>query len=256
MARQNRNDTPDIRLSKALSSILRHNAEKENIPIRPDGFVLVADLMKNNKIRPYKLEDIARVVRDNEKKRFAMVKKETVEKNSEEASQDPGVPTEDQVTNTTVQDWYIRANQGHSLTTVKVAFKPLRALEDFPVAEGSEHPFVIHGTNSSAWSTIQKTAGLSRMNRTHIHMASGLFGEDHVVSGMRKKANVYIYIDIPKALEAGIPFELSANGVILSSGNDQGFIPKELFLHVKKRDQNTGELKEIFQSTLLTHQND
>lgn len=33
------------RLSKTLSYVLRHGAEKEGIPIRPDGFVLVNDLV-------------------------------------------------------------------------------------------------------------------------------------------------------------------------------------------------------------------
>ena len=38
-------DDPKTRLSKSLSYVLRHGAEKEGIPIRPDGFVLVDDLV-------------------------------------------------------------------------------------------------------------------------------------------------------------------------------------------------------------------
>jgi len=38
-------DDPKIRLSKTLSYVLRHGAEKEGIRMRPDGFVLVNDLV-------------------------------------------------------------------------------------------------------------------------------------------------------------------------------------------------------------------
>lgn len=38
-------DNPKTRLSKTLSYVLRHGAEKEGIPIRQDGFVLVNDLV-------------------------------------------------------------------------------------------------------------------------------------------------------------------------------------------------------------------
>ena len=38
-------DDPRTRLSKSLSYVLRHGAEKESIPMRPDGFVLVNDLV-------------------------------------------------------------------------------------------------------------------------------------------------------------------------------------------------------------------
>lgn len=70
------------------------------------------------------------------------------------------------------------------------------------------------------------------MNRLHIHMAGGRLGEDGVISGMRASSQVYIYIDIPKALEAGIPFFKSSNNVILSPGNAEGFIPASLFLKI------------------------
>lgn len=38
-------DDPKTRLSKTLSYVLRHGAEKEGLPIRPDGFVPVNDLV-------------------------------------------------------------------------------------------------------------------------------------------------------------------------------------------------------------------
>lgn len=43
---------------------------------------------------------------------------------------------------------------------------------------------------------------------------------------MRSSCNVFIYIDTAKALEGGIEFLRSANGVILTSGKDGVLEPK------------------------------
>lgn len=48
--RGNPRDDPRTRLSKSLSYVLRHGAEKEGIPIRPDGFVLVNDLVSGPRV--------------------------------------------------------------------------------------------------------------------------------------------------------------------------------------------------------------
>lgn len=63
-------DSPDVKLSKSLSYILRHGAQKEKIPIRPDGYMCLRDLMSHNKFRNSKITDIARVVRENNKQRY------------------------------------------------------------------------------------------------------------------------------------------------------------------------------------------
>lgn len=114
---------------------------------------------------------------------------------------------------------------------MELQFQELKDLEGFPDK-------VIHGTYTEPWKVI-KTKGLSTMNRTHIHMASGKFGEEGVISGMRKSAEVFIYIDVSKALSQGIKFYVSDNGVILSAGNENGIIPPELFLKVEDKQGNS-----------------
>jgi 2'-phosphotransferase len=52
---------------------------------------------------------------------------------------------------------------------------------------------------------------------------------------MRKSAQVLIYIDVQKALDAGISFFLSENGVVLTEGNEHGFLSTEFFLRVEDR---------------------
>jgi len=52
---------------------------------------------------------------------------------------------------------------------------------------------------------------------------------------MRESAQVLIYIDMQKALETGILFSLSENGVVLTEGDVRGFLSPEYFLRVEDR---------------------
>lgn len=63
----------DVQISKTLSWLLRHGAIKEGIPINSDGFVNVQYLL-NHKSLGGKccVDDIKRVVAENDKKRFAL----------------------------------------------------------------------------------------------------------------------------------------------------------------------------------------
>lgn len=70
-----------VRLSKALSWLLRHGAEKEKVPIRPDGFVRLRDALDVQRIRSIRLppgqravglQEVREVVESNEKKRFEL----------------------------------------------------------------------------------------------------------------------------------------------------------------------------------------
>ncbi|KAJ8919269.1 hypothetical protein NQ315_003853 [Exocentrus adspersus] len=188
----------DLHLSKTLSWLLRHGAIKEGIRISNDGFVLVSDVLNHKSLKnKYTFDDIRRVVENNDKQRFRLRENNLV--------------------------WEICANQGHSL----------KVIEDpnlVPILEANDLE-VIHGTRYTSWNTIKKE-GLSRMKRNHIHFARGLPGDESVISGMRSSAEVFIYINLPLALSEGIKFFKSANGVILSPGNDMGIIEPRHFLKV------------------------
>jgi 2'-phosphotransferase len=83
-----------------------------------------------------------------------------------------------------------------------------------------------------AWESIVGQ-GLKRMQRNHIHFASGLPGKDGVISGMRKSCQVYIYLNAKKCAEDGIVFFRSDNGVLLTAGiNDSGTLPVCYFFYV------------------------
>jgi 2'-phosphotransferase len=95
------------------------------------------------------------------------------------------------------------------------------------------------------------------MKRNHIHLAQGI-ADQNVVSGksfllgllplhtcnirasniflgMRQSADILIFIDVQKAIDAGFKFLLSSNGVVLTEGNDDGYLPTEFFQRVEQR---------------------
>ncbi|KAM4617812.1 tRNA 2'-phosphotransferase 1 isoform 1-T3 [Discoglossus pictus] len=189
---------PDVRLSKLLSYALRHGAGSLGLPMASDGFVPLSSLLALSQFRAISQGDIERVVSSNDKQRFTLRYSE------------PDGPLE------------IRANQGHSLQ-VEVDLTPL----------GVELPHqAIHGTYLRHWPLIHKE-GLSRMNRTHIHLTTELpETASSVISGMRGNCEVAIFIDLPKAVADGILFFWSSNGVLLTPGDTNGLLLPKYFLSV------------------------
>jgi 2'-phosphotransferase len=122
-------DSPDVRVSKTLSWILRHGAKSESLYMRPDGYVRVSDLVclhilfffekttvertrerrdhvKRKKLAsprlssshtPLDLAALQRIVENDAKKRYMLLE-----------GPDETAPMAGDV-------WWIRANQGHSL---------------------------------------------------------------------------------------------------------------------------------------------
>ena len=114
----------------------------------------------------------------------------------------------------------IGANQGHSNEIGnKINISKLMEKITVPVE------LCVHGTYKKFIVSIKKT-GLSKMARTHIHMATGYPDDSTVISGARSSADVFIIIDMEKALSDGIEFYHSTNGVILTSGVDGILEPK------------------------------
>ncbi|KAF8880187.1 phosphotransferase KptA/Tpt1 [Infundibulicybe gibba] len=180
--------------------------------MRPDGYIKVVDLLSNPKIKStgLDLEGLQHIVKDNAKKRFELVFE------SDASAPEGGA-------------WWIRASQGHSinarLLTVEVEYQPIKSLADIPSG------IAVHGTNLRAWNLISKE-GLSKMARNHIHLAQGVAGEN-VISGMRSSSQILIFIDVEKALSSGIEFFLSANGVVLTKGDERGFLSPTFFQRVE-----------------------
>ncbi|KAJ7132382.1 KptA family-domain-containing protein [Mycena epipterygia] len=200
--KKEREPPEQLRASRELSYLLRHGAKSEGLPIRPDGYVNVGALLRHRSLRGIDFPMLENIVRDDKKSRYHLL-------------YEPGTGT--------INSWWIRANQGHSMSDISLDMKRISSAKEIPMA--------VHGTSMSAWKLISKQ-GLSRMSRNHIHMAQGVSGD--VISGMRSSSEVLIFIDVARALEADIKFYLSSNGVVLTPGNDIGYIEPQFFLRVER----------------------
>ncbi|KAI0757079.1 KptA family-domain-containing protein [Daedaleopsis nitida] len=198
-------DSHEVRISKTLSWVLRHGSQSEGLAMRPDGYVRVDELLSLPKLRELSFEALQEIVKNDAKGRYGLVL-EADPKSGDEA-------------------WWIRANQGHSMKSIVLDLEPISSQASIPTG------IAVHGTNKRAWESI-KEQGLSKMSRNHIHLAQGV-PSSGVLSGMRKSSDVLVYIDVQKAIDAGIKFYLSANGVVLTDGNEQGFLLPEFFTRVE-----------------------
>ncbi|XP_034037695.1 tRNA 2'-phosphotransferase 1 [Thalassophryne amazonica] len=201
--RKHGGENRDVRLSKLMSYVLRHGANQMGLNMGTDGFLFVEDLLAHPQFRSYSLEDVERVVTTNDKQRFKLRPH----------------PEDGRL--------QIRANQGHSVQVMDLEMKPI--LAGYPDCPAE----AVHGSYLRNWSSIQQQ-GLSRMKRTHIHLAAGLPGEDSVISGMRKDCDLAVFIDVPKALADGIEFFWSENEVLLTTGDAEGKLHPKYFSRVLK----------------------
>lgn len=255
----NRNDNRqkshhNVALSKALSWITRHAAPKLNLPIAKDGYIPLCLILKCNarNMNRYTVEDVKHVVESNDKQRFSFLVKKVRwlndrkskcifvddessttdgngDGNANSNSDDGGkrASTKGSSSDDCVEDVLcIRANQGHSISTIHTQ-ELLTLLQPNDLLSIQT---VIHGTNKEAWENHILHEGLNKMNRNHIHFASGLPSDGGVISGMRKSSQVYIYVDVQKCIDDGIQFYKSSNGVILTEGrNGGGILPVQYF---------------------------
>ncbi|KAF2455844.1 phosphotransferase KptA/Tpt1 [Lineolata rhizophorae] len=236
----------DIVVSKALSKLLRHQAELFGLKLGEGGYVNVKDVLATPPIRTLHVtpDEIASVVATNNKQRFSLAHRTT-----------PSSPLSDPTDLAADPSAYlIRANQGHSIAVDATGLlEPLTLADgDADAGSGAHLPdMVVHGTTNAAWPLIVASGGLKPMGRNHVHFAAGLpagfapleplpatrelMDAPPVISGMRSTSSVLIFIDLPKALAAGVDFWRSSNGVILSAGNADGVVPLDVFLRVEAR---------------------
>lgn len=192
-----------------MTQILRHRAVDLGITIRSDGFCRLREVMSVSWLKDIgcKMDDVDRVVRESDKKRFEV-----------------------QVVD---GEQWVRAVQGHSIKQVSDD-QLLRRLEhtDTDLPQRCVHgTYRRHVKNILAKGLIAG-GGAGQGFRNHIHFAPFEPGDERVVSGMRYDCEVGIWLDLKLALREGVPFFLSNNQVILSPGND-GHIPSKYFQKVK-----------------------
>jgi 2'-phosphotransferase len=173
----------EVRISKALTRILRHRAVSLSLNIRPDGFIELDAVLKCpalRKLSPNR-DEIVAIVQKCDKKRFTV------------AQIDGSLR--------------IRANQGHSMKEVMddVLLEPLQ-----PDMAGGLPDEIVHGTFLRHWNSILEEGLLAggrngAESRNHVHFATGLPSSGSVISGTRDSCEVATYLDVEKALQEGRP---------------------------------------------------
>lgn len=183
-----------VKVSKKLTWFLRHQLDK--FPHDNLGYVKLTDIISsdNELFKGINYDKIQIIVNEDNKTRFSIKKYKN--------------------------NIYIRANQGHTSGN----------LNDELMLEPIIEPIIgcFHGTYLSNLKFIKKS-GLSRMKRKHIHIAES----DEAKSGKRYNCNVKIYIDMKLALQEGIKFYRSENGVILTPGNKEGILEPKYFSKIE-----------------------
>ena len=177
----------EMKVSKLLSYILRHNPQEFGLTLDKEGFVDVDKLLESiRKKGPKRLKGIDltkelldQVVAKNVKQRFAY----------------------------NTDGTKIRANQGHS---VEVDIK-------YPVVEPPE--FLYHGSATQNVDAIMK-GGIQSMTRLHVHMGDNVEKARSV--GARHGTPVVFKIHANSMHHDGIEFYLTANKVWLTN-----FVPSK-----------------------------
>ncbi|KAI1302615.1 hypothetical protein F5Y03DRAFT_207554 [Xylaria venustula] len=250
-----------VQISKALSTLLRHQAQNAGIQLDAEGFAPLDKVMQWSRLRSLNptLAEIKEEVATNAKQRFSLK---------------PNPTTADWAGEDEATHWLIRANQGHSIAGLasEALHTPITA------AAGNVPPVVVHGTYFAFWPAIVAAGGLKKMGRTHVHFGTGVPGDDDnrggqvhdvgdedrvegggisrepkVISGMRADAEVLIFVDVERALrdaaaengeagEGGIKWWISENNVVLTEGNAEGVVPLKYFKEVRGRRQGVGLL--------------
>ncbi|GJC86532.1 tRNA 2'-phosphotransferase 1 [Colletotrichum liriopes] len=217
----------EVLVSKALSRLLRHQAENAGVKLDEGGYAPLDKVLAYGPIRSLQVafSDIQAAVTTSDKQRFALKPNAATNPSLDETSTEPS-------------HWLIRANQGHSIKLDSASLLTPVTLEAGNVPE-----VVVHGTYFAFWKAIEESGGLKRMGRNHVHFATGLPGDEKgVVSGMRKDAEVLVYVDVERALreEEGMKWWVSENGVVLTEGDEEGRVPTRLFREVCARDETAG----------------
>jgi RNA:NAD 2'-phosphotransferase (TPT1/KptA family) len=199
---------PDlVRFSRRLTWYLRHGAQST----RPDGFVLIRDMLEDPALRAggVTVDNVLELCEKDTKGRFAV-------------RDENGA-------------LFIRATQGHSLASVD--------LEQLmtPIESAAEVPVAVHGTYMDALRNIVRSGGLNRMSRQAIQMAVGMPDDPEVRSGIRRSVEVLIYVDVGRAMSQGLPFFRPENNVICCPGP----IPLDCFVVVVQRDGSIIDLNSI-----------
>ena len=200
----------DIRLSKSLSWILRHQAKKQGLSMREDGFVPCAEVsacLAKSGTPGITLKRLQIATARCPKRRFEL----------------------------SPCGAFIRATQGHSIHGVDDA----QLLVE--ITDATSVPVAVHGTRRVCWESLKET-GLLCGSRNHIHIATSEASAAGFAGGDADA--VLVYIDVVRAMRDGLRFFQASNGVVLTRGvDDAGCLPATYFASAVRRNRDGSETR-------------
>lgn len=183
----------EMKVSKTMSYILRHNPYEFNLEVDDNGFVDFEKLVYSLK-KTYKnisSEDVIFIVNNDDNKRYEISKDKTK----------------------------IRAIYGHTF--------------DFKIVKKECVPpaILFHGTNIDAWNNIVKNGYLKKMQRQYVFLSSEEEKAERVAVRRKNKQYVILKIDTVLAIKEGIKFYRESNGIYMSDDIPVKFINIHKFLN-------------------------
>ncbi|KAJ5156218.1 hypothetical protein N7492_009021 [Penicillium capsulatum] len=216
----------EVQISKAMSLLLRHAAEKEGLKMNAQGYANVADVLQWRKLKSIKVtfDEVRHAVDSSDKKRFALLyipSAHTTESTTqattiptaaagsdlaaeEAAAENPGPSEPSSVLEapTTNEDQNNATEHALSVKDTDPSHFLIRAtqghsiksvdaasfLEPLSLADESKLPdTVVHGTFYGSWNAILQSGGLRCMGRNHVHFATGPTLESVLAAQQRTK---------------------------------------------------------------------
>ncbi|KAJ7860441.1 KptA family-domain-containing protein [Mycena olivaceomarginata] len=186
--------------TRRLNWLLRHGAVPPVMTLRPDGFVRLGDVRNLGLFRNLLPGEFDELLARDESRSFKII-----------SEYDPRVGAD--------APW-IRARMGHSIKSVDWSVKRILTPEKVPM--------LVHRLDVETWM-------LARHHGIQPHPTDGLIHLQPVAATQKfgdETSDIYVFLDIPKMLAAGIPLWRSTRGGIawLTTGDVNGVLPPQMFL--------------------------
>ncbi|CAK5279512.1 unnamed protein product, partial [Mycena citricolor] len=185
------------RLRQQLAQILKTG----QVVARPNGAVNVQDVLGHPELRGYDFRTLEKVLR--------------LEHTKYQLVYDPS--------HAMTSAWWILPIPNPDLNNPYLALKRLTSPKLTKLA--------VHGTSLTAWQSILRDGGLSRMARDHIHLGQSLHGT--FVPGLASAYEILIYVDVFRAMKADITFYAAPDSTLLTPGDELGYLQSRFFSRVE-----------------------
>ncbi|XP_037694076.1 tRNA 2'-phosphotransferase 1 isoform X2 [Choloepus didactylus] len=256
-----REQDPDVRLSKALSYALRHGAVKLGLPMGADGFVPLGALLQLPQFRGFSAEDVQRVVDTNGKQRFALRPGDPgtgplIRANQGHSLQVPELELMALEMPQALPPVLVHGTFWKHWPSIRLKGLSCQGRTHIHLAPGLPgDPGVISGQCPHPPPSPRLAAPTQSVLPGPPSRGTASLVQGHPMPCMQQQSparppacprqpgpsssclcrhadincQVAVFIDGAKALADGIPFFCSTNGVILTPGNADGFLPPKYF---------------------------